>query len=96
MKDGAIDVGYVADLARIELTDEEKALFQKQLGDVLAYVKQLERIDISSIPETPVDPHLPTNVLRQDDVTESLPVQDALLNAPKQKDNLIVVPKIVE
>ena len=96
MKSQTLDVAYVAGLARIELTKEEETLFQTQLGNILDYVQQLQQIDISSVPDTPVDPNLPTNVLRPDEVRPSLTVSEALQNAPKKANNLVVMPKIVE
>jgi len=92
----SLDVAYVTGLARMELTPQEEALFQTQLSHVLDYVQQLQQIDVSSVPDTPVDPTLPTNVLREDLLKDSLPVADALLNAPKKANNLIMMPKIVE
>lgn len=91
-----IDVRYVAGLARLQLSDEEQSLFQKQLGDVLGYVAQLQKVDVSSVPDTPIDPHLPTNVLRSDVERESFSVETALQNAPAQANHLITVPKIIE
>ena len=44
-----IDVTYVADLARLRLSPEEIATFQKQLGDVLGYVSQLAEVDVSHV-----------------------------------------------
>lgn len=96
MTEPAIDVSYVANLARIDLTPEERELFQKQVSDVLAYVEQLEKIDISAVPDTPIDPHLPTNALRADEIRPSLSSEDALANTPEQKNNLFSTPKIVE
>ncbi len=88
-----IDVRYVADLARLNLSDVEAATFQKQLSDILGYVAQLEKVDVSSVPafSGPV-----VNNLRPDVVGESLSVEVALANAPLQDNNLIVVPKIIE
>ncbi|MEM9399388.1 MAG: Asp-tRNA(Asn)/Glu-tRNA(Gln) amidotransferase subunit GatC [Verrucomicrobiota bacterium] len=96
MKKAAIDVSYVADLARIELTEKEKELFQKQLGDVLDYVEQLQKIDTSSVADSALAPDFKANTLRADTITDSLSVDDALLNAPQQNNDLIIAPKIVE
>ena len=89
-----IDVTYVADLARLKLTPEETATFQKQLGDVLGYVSLLSEVDVSRVSllgEADLE-----NRLRADEVRASLPVADALANAPRQENNLFVVPKIIE
>jgi aspartyl-tRNA(Asn)/glutamyl-tRNA(Gln) amidotransferase subunit C len=90
----SIDVTYVADLARLKLSPEEIATFQKQLGDVLGYVGQLKEVDVehlSLLGEADLK-----NRLRADEVQPSLSVAEALANAPKQDNNLFVVPKIIE
>jgi aspartyl-tRNA(Asn)/glutamyl-tRNA(Gln) amidotransferase subunit C len=89
-----IDVTYVADLARLRLTPEETATFQKQLGDVLGYVGQLTQVDVSHV-SLLGDADL-KNRLRADEVKPSLSAAEALANAPKQDNNLFVVPKMVE
>ncbi|MCE0483943.1 MAG: Asp-tRNA(Asn)/Glu-tRNA(Gln) amidotransferase subunit GatC [Methylacidiphilales bacterium] len=89
-----IDVTYVADLARLRLSPEETAVFQKQLGDVLGYVDQLAQVDVSHV-SLLGDADL-KNRLRADEVRPSLPVAEALANAPRQDNNLFVVPKIID
>jgi aspartyl-tRNA(Asn)/glutamyl-tRNA(Gln) amidotransferase subunit C len=89
-----IDVTYVADLARLRLSADEIATFQKQLGDVLGYVSQLKEVDVSHVSllgEADLK-----NRLRADDLQPSLSPAEALANAPKQENNLFVVPKMVE
>jgi aspartyl-tRNA(Asn)/glutamyl-tRNA(Gln) amidotransferase subunit C len=90
----SIDVNYVADLARLRLSPDEIATFQKQLVDVLGYVSQLDEVDVSSV-SLLGEPNL-KNRLRPDEIQPSLPVADALANAPKQENNLIVVPRMIE
>jgi aspartyl-tRNA(Asn)/glutamyl-tRNA(Gln) amidotransferase subunit C len=90
----SIDVTYVADLARLRLSPDEIATFQKQLGDVLGYVSQLSEVDVSHVSllgEADLK-----NRLRADEIQPSLPVTEALANAPRQDNNLFVVPKMVE
>ncbi len=89
-----IDVSYVADLARLRLSPEEIATFQKQLSDVLGYVDQLTEVDVSNVSllgEADLK-----NQLRADVLVPSLPVVEALANAPKQENNLFVVPRMIE
>ena len=89
-----IDVTYVADLARLRLSPEEIATFQKQLGDVLGYVSQLAEDDVSHVSllgEADLK-----NKLRADVLAPSLPVGEALANAPAQENNLFVVPRMIE
>ena len=86
---------HVANLARLDLTPEEKARFATQLGDVLAYVAQLNEVDVSGVEPTahafPV-----VNVWAQDVPEPGLSVEEALLNAPERRDNMFVVPKVVD
>ncbi len=89
-----IDVTYVADLARLRLSPEEIATFQKQLGDVLGYVSQLGEVDVSHVSSSGA-PDL-KNMLRQDVLAPSLTPEQALANAPKQDNNLFVVPRMIE
>lgn len=90
----SIDVTYVADLARLRLEPAEAAVFQKQLGDVLGYVSQLQEVDVSHISllgEADLK-----NRLRVDFLQPGLDPAAALANAPRQENNLFVVPKMVE
>jgi aspartyl-tRNA(Asn)/glutamyl-tRNA(Gln) amidotransferase subunit C len=90
-----LDIDKLAVLARIELTPAEREKFSGQLGDVLKYVGQLEQVDITGIEPTahgfPI-----SNVWSEDTATPTLPVEEVLRNAPAQRDNMIVVPKVVE
>ena len=90
-----LDVGYVAKLARLELTPEETRLFQKQLGDVLNYVAQLSEVDVSQV-ETAAHAVPVFNVLREDEPRDGFTAEEALRNAPRQRDHLFIVPKVVE
>jgi aspartyl-tRNA(Asn)/glutamyl-tRNA(Gln) amidotransferase subunit C len=90
----SIDVTYVADLARLRLSPEETATFQKQLSDVLGYVGQLAEVDVSQV-SLLGEPDL-KNKLRADELVPCLPVAEALANAPAQENNLFVVPRIIE
>lgn len=54
-----IDVAYIAKLARIDLTEEETALFSKDLDKVLAYITKLESYDVTGI--APHEPSSPGN-----------------------------------
>jgi aspartyl-tRNA(Asn)/glutamyl-tRNA(Gln) amidotransferase subunit C len=90
-----IDVAYVAELARIELTDEEKAVFQKQLDGIVGYVEK-----ISAVPVDGVEPMMhgrrQVNAFREDVVGPSLPAEEALGNAPRRVGDEFLLPKIVE
>lgn len=90
-----IDIDYTAKLARINLTEEEKAKFSKQLDSIIGYVDKLDELDTSGVEPT-AHPHPVENVWQEDVVTSSLPVEEALRNAPAQRNNMIVVPKVVD
>ena len=74
---------------------EEKAKFAQQLGEVIHHIEQLRKVDVSGVEPTahafPVH-----NVWSEDVARPGLPVEAALRNAPAQRDNMIVVPKVVE
>lgn len=90
-----MDVSYVANLARIELTDEETTLFQGQLDQVLEYVEQLNELDVSDVQPTAHAVPL-VNVLRADEPGESLDNDIVTANAPAARDGQVLVPKINE
>lgn len=88
-----LDVAYVARLARINLTEDEAKIFQKQLGDVLKYVEKLGQLHISGV-KAAAHP-LPV-VFRNDAPRDWFTAEQALSNAPRQANGLFVVPKVVE
>ncbi len=95
MPSDKIDIDYVAKLARLDLSEEEKQTFTAQLGDILGYVDKLSDVDVSGV--EPMAHAFPLeNVLDEDEPREPLTVVEALRNAPAQRDNQIVVPKVVE
>lgn len=90
-----IDIDYVASLARLALTPEEKATYARQLGDILAYIETLKQVDVTGVEPTAhaYDVH---NVWAADVAQPGLAVEDVLRNAPASRDNMISVPKVVE
>ena len=90
-----LDIDHVAKLARLALTPEEKATFAQQLGDVLHHIVQLKKVDVSGIEPT-AHAFAVSNVWQEDDAVAGLPVEEALRNAPAQRDHMIAVPKVVE
>ena len=90
-----LDIDYVARLARLALTDAEKHAFAKQLGDVLTYIEQLNEVDVSGVEPT-AHAFEVVNVWQEDEPAAALPVEKALHNAPASRDNMIVVPKVVD
>ena len=89
------EVEQVAKLARLELSEDEKAVYARQLSAILTYMDQLKALDTSGV--EPTATVLPTdNVFRDDQVRSSLPQEAALANAPDQADGFFRVPRILE
>lgn len=88
-------VEHVAKLARLELTPDEMDRYEKQLGAILDYIAQLEKLEIKGV-EPLVHAGDFTNVFRADEPRPGLPVDDALRNAPSRSASYFVVPKIIE
>lgn len=89
------NIDHIANLARIALTPEEKATFFAQLGGVLANIEKLKEVDVSGV-EVMAHAYPVKNVWQADVAKLGLSVEDALRNAPAQRDNMISVPKVVE
>jgi aspartyl-tRNA(Asn)/glutamyl-tRNA(Gln) amidotransferase subunit C len=89
------DVRYTAQLARLNLSEEEIAKFQAQLGQVLEYVEKLKAVDVSGVEPT-AHAFTVQNVFRTDAARPSLTAQEALANAPRSASGLFVVPKVIE
>ena len=89
-------VDQIAALARLELEDAERELYARQLGDILEYANQVQRIDTSGVPPTAsvVTRHAAD---RADAVTPSLDRKAALANAPDAESDagLFRVPRVI-
>src|SRR5690349_10378243 len=88
------DVEHVALLARLGLTEAELLLLEGQLNHILDQYAKLAEIPTESIPPTAQVIEL-ENILRDDVVTASLPVEEVLANAPDSAGGYIVVPPIL-
>ncbi len=90
-----LNIDYVANLARLALSDEQKARYARQLGDILHYVDKLKQVDVAGV--EPMAHAAPVFNVWQDDVPRAgLSTEQALRNAPAQRQNMIAVPKVVE
>jgi aspartyl-tRNA(Asn)/glutamyl-tRNA(Gln) amidotransferase subunit C len=90
-----MDIDYVSNLARIELTKEEREKFHHQLGDVLQYFEKLNEVDVEGVePTAHAFPRF--NVWDEDQAKEPFSVKQAIQNAPQSRNSQIVVPKVVE
>ena len=89
------DVRYTAQLARLNLSEEEIATFQSQLSQVLDYVEKLKQVDVGGVEPT-AHTNAVFNVFRKDESRDWFTAQEALANAPRQANQLFVVTKVVE
>jgi aspartyl-tRNA(Asn)/glutamyl-tRNA(Gln) amidotransferase subunit C len=92
---GEMNIEYVANLARIALTEEEKARYGAQLGHILEYFQRLRAVDVEGV-EPSAHAFDLENVWQADTPQPGLDPLAALRNAPAQRDNQIVVPKVVD
>ena len=95
MSSTKLEVEYVAELARIQLTPEEVNTFRSQLEIVLQHVERLNQVDVSNV--EPMAHSFPTyNVFRNDEPRNGLDNESALANAPRRAQGLFMVTKVVE
>jgi aspartyl-tRNA(Asn)/glutamyl-tRNA(Gln) amidotransferase subunit C len=82
---------HVARLARLDLPEEELQRLGAQLNDILAAVSKVSELDLSDVPATshPLDV---VNVWAADEPRPSLPVVEALANAPERESDYFKVP----
>jgi aspartyl-tRNA(Asn)/glutamyl-tRNA(Gln) amidotransferase subunit C len=90
------DVERIATLAHLELTDAEKTLFARQLADILQYAEQIQALDTTGVPAT-AHVNAQGSAERDDEPRPSLPVADALANAPDgaPEAGLFRVPRVI-
>jgi aspartyl-tRNA(Asn)/glutamyl-tRNA(Gln) amidotransferase subunit C len=88
------DVEHVALLSRLDLTEEEKEAYTKQLNSIIDYMNKINELDTEGV--EPTAHVLPIyNVMREDEVGESLDREKVLENAPEKEDGQFKVPRIV-
>ena len=89
------DVRWVAHLARLRLDDAELDMMARQLSTILEYVNQLQQVNTDGV--EPLAHPLPVeNVFRGDEPAASLPVEEALANAPDRRGDFYGVPAVLE
>ncbi|MGH2805946.1 MAG: Asp-tRNA(Asn)/Glu-tRNA(Gln) amidotransferase subunit GatC [Actinomycetota bacterium] len=88
-------VDHVARLARLDLTEEERERMQVELTNILEHAEKIQALDLDDV--EPTSHSLPLkNVMRPDEVKESLSPEEALANAPESEDGRFKVPRIIE
>jgi len=87
-------VAYLAELARIKISEAEREHLREDIEEIISYVSQLDRLDTENL--VPSFQVLPRENVWADDVPgTSLPVEEALKNAPERCQGFFTVPKIL-
>ena len=95
MKLSLEQVDHIAQLARLTLSADEKALYQEQLSAILDYVEKLKELDTEAI--SPTATVLPLrSVMREDETSPSMERKDILANAPEAADGCFEVPAVLD
>jgi len=91
-----IDVAYVAALARLKISEEEKSSLQKDMNEIVTYIDMLSELDVSNIQPTMHAIDL-RNVWREDICMPTENIKEAIIrNAPANVDHeLIKVPQVI-
>ena len=89
----ASTVDHVAALARLSLTNEERATFARQLDGILEYAESIQALDTAGV--EPMRHASAVGVLRPDEPRPSLPAERALAAAPDAADQLFRVPRVI-
>ena len=88
-------VEHVARLARLALSEDEKVMFARQLGEVLMYMERLNEVDTEGVAPMSHVVDL-ENVMREDIPTPPLAAGEALRNAPASRDGMFLVPRVID
>lgn len=88
-------VDHIARLARLDLSEAERSRMQVELAQILGHAERIQSLDLDDV--EPTSHSIPlSNVTRADEVTPSLPQEEALMNAPEAEDGRFKVPRIIE
>jgi aspartyl-tRNA(Asn)/glutamyl-tRNA(Gln) amidotransferase subunit C len=86
-------VKEIASLARLDLTEEETAMFVSQFKDILDYVSVLNEVDTENVPPAYLS-SANQSVTREDEVEESVPTKEFLANAPQSENDYVMIPRV--
>jgi len=89
------EVRYIAELAKLGITDEEAEQFSQQLSAILDYAEMLNELDTDGIPPT-AQVIAMRNVMRDDEISDSLSHEEVLANAPDQEDDRFRVHAVLD
>jgi aspartyl-tRNA(Asn)/glutamyl-tRNA(Gln) amidotransferase subunit C len=89
------EVEHIAELAKLDLTEEEKTKYQQQLSAVLEYIARLQALDTTDIPPTS-SALLWSSALRLDDPRPGLGLDELMSNAPDATEDQFRVPPVLD
>ncbi len=88
------DIKKIAELAMIEIKDDDIDKFSMQFNEILDYMKEMDTLDLSN-QEAAFHITEMKNVFREDTVHNSLDNDTATLNAPEESEGFFKVPKVI-
>ena len=88
-------VKHIADLAKLNISDEEMKKYQQQLTDILIEIDKILKVDISN-EKIMISPSDNKNCYSEDVIESHISKSDALKNAKRTKSDYIIVPKVIE
>ena len=88
-------IDKLANLSQLQFNDEEKVALQSDLGKMIGFIQQLEKVDTTGI-EPLLHISDAVNVLREDELKGSITREEALLNAPSKDEQFFKVPKVIK
>ena len=88
-------IDRLSQLARLSFSDDEKAELKDDLEKMIGFVEKLKEVDTTGVEQLL---HITdaVNVLRSDEVNQTITKQEALLNAPQSDGNFFIVPKVIK
>ncbi len=92
------EVRKIAELAKLDFSDEELGEFTEQFQHILDYIEKLKEVGIEGVEPTShvsLTEGFEKHMLRQDEPHPSLTVEEALANAPDRRDDHFLVPKVL-
>lgn len=89
------DVEYVAELSRLNFSEQEKENLVDDLNQILNYMEKLNELHTENV-DIIVNPYYIENKFREDEVQQSMNLESIIENAPQNLEEYVVVPKIIE
>lgn len=90
------DVHYVANLARLQLNDDEAESLKEDMNKILGYMETLNELDTSNVEPLEHVTEITSSQFRKDEAKEPLSHEDALKNAPDADSDYFRVPRVIE